>query len=221
MIEVCFSQNVRTLLCLAKNFGVELGDIALFPDDLTLGSLSNMSPQQRRSELEKLSIHPAEDFEEQYTSFVNTVSHASELRVWYANMPYEILACIYTCFISIENAAICSIDVNASELMDENGVINPSGICEGIHSLPVDAVRFKQIWSDLVRDNALLRTVDGWQPASHCLDFFDDLINDAIASCGSDDLENIGMAAFDLCAQSPYGFMNPEFFMGRAKLLCI
>ena len=34
MIEVCFSHNMRTLLCLAKNFGVELGDIALFPDDL-------------------------------------------------------------------------------------------------------------------------------------------------------------------------------------------
>ena len=79
MIEVCFSQNVRTLLCLAKNFGVGLGDIALFPDDLTLGSISNMNPHQRRSELEKLSIHPAEDFEEQYASFADTVSHASEL----------------------------------------------------------------------------------------------------------------------------------------------
>lgn len=220
MLEVCFSQNIRALLYLAKNFGVGLGDIALFPDDLTLGSISNMNPHQRRSELEKLSIHPAEDFEEQYASFIDAVSHALELRVWYANMPHEIIACIYTCFISVESATICSVDANASGLMDKNGAINPSGICAGIRSSPVDAVRFKQVWSNLVRNNALVRTVDGWQPTSHGLDFFDDMVKSAIASCDSNNLEDIGITAFDLCAQSPYGSMNPEFFIGRAKLLC-
>ena len=219
-VDVCFDGNAYAALKLAKNvFRLDLPHVELLCDDLTFGSLADMSFDVRSRELSRLHVDPSFLCERSSREFPLRVEAADELRLWSTGKPSDVLGEDYVASLAPQGVPISHIEVDAEGVLQD---IDAAGAAMRellASACPLDASRMREIWRRMLADDASLRVVVDGMPASRDVTYFDCALRELATHGNFESSSDLAIAALDSCAALAGGPINLEFYRGRAEEL--
>ncbi|WP_028263639.1 DUF3658 domain-containing protein [Atopobium fossor] len=237
LVDVFFDSTSESILKLAAQAGFFIEETAVFPDDVTIGSITTMTPKNRKSELVRRGYSVDQDFEQRYKAFLNTITQAKALRIWMLPYPHASLGLLYISSLVDLQTRIQSIKgierINPSVLWLDDAHVNTAPLSELMDAgCRLEQKTCAKQWQEFVKENASFRIMPNGVPMSCDEDIFD---KDIIAFCRECnlseihklsgekkgyELQNIAISLSELMSVRTGGMLNPDFYLSRiAKLI--
>ena len=211
------SECLRMPACV-QACGAPVGAVAVWHEDLALGTLSDWTAVGRCAALQSMGIELPDDFVRAWESFCDLMARARAIRVWRGSAPYEVMGEYALCTMVSPAVRVVAVDVDRCGLIDQ-GALGIEAFDDAVRSAKdVDVVGHGSLWRSLPA-GGLLRTLEDGVPAPCDVDAFDDVVRGAIDRCGTGDLVGLGVQCSVACREAAGGEINPEFFIERARRL--
>ena len=225
MMEICFDYSVYAKIRAMSSGGYSgIGEIAICPDDFSIGSLIPFTPQTRHDELIANGVELPDDFVESYKNFYEALKEAEKVRVWISDSPYELLGLYFISnyvYPKIQEIYVCSMAYLPNEYPENCLSCLPGEEWEKLikYSKIVATKEFSKLWGSLLNENSKLRITLNNQIVSVNVDYFDSDILAVAAKLKTDDIYIIADTALQNYTKNENVIFSIYFFLYRTEKL--
>ncbi|QWT17171.1 DUF1835 domain-containing protein [Collinsella sp. zg1085] len=223
-VNICFDSTVFAVLNLAKLAHVcthELDEIIEMPDNMTLGSLDDLSPEARYAAYLQYADFPKPDFIERMHNFHQRISHMAQVRIWTSNRLHERVGMLYLASLLAPNTTATYINYEQSGLRSPENAIEPERYLTCLtHEQVFDITYACAQWQQLVRENAYVRVLNNNCVRSLPEDAFDSIIYKTLLDAEPhQSLPELAYRAMHASAKQAGGLLSDDFFRHRILTL--
>lgn len=221
MIELCFDTSACARLKMLRMEGrLPLGHpIVYCPDDLSLGAITLLTPEERRKSLKSYGVTVPPDFVETYSRFLHTVQTGTKFRLWFSKSSYELAGVAFICSLlypRIQTVQACIANPEDFQIACI-AELSPEGWVQLAQREAAIALQpYAKQWQKLVSENAPLRISSNGILKSENIDYFDESLSKQSAA------EDCCTRATDALQQfitTHNGTFSIEFLIARAAAL--
>lgn len=224
MLEICFESTAWAEVKVLYSKENKEGEIALCPDNFSIGSLVPFTPQSRFGELVSYGMELPDGFIESYEKLFKLLEDAKEVRVWISDSPHELLGLYFISdyvYPRLRQIHVCSMsflskiyEVNClSCLSDEEW----SDLYTYSKVLSTDT--YFSLWQQFLKENSKLRIALKGRIVSVGIDYFDNDIIAASNQLKTDDAYVIADAVLNNYTQQEKVSLSIYFFLYRAYVI--
>lgn len=225
MLEICFDYTVYAQIkAMYSAQNSDMVEIAVCPDNLSIGALVPFTPQNRFNELVVHGIEVPDDFIKNYQRFFEMLNDVKKIRIWISNSPHESLGLYFISdfvYPQIQELCVCSMSYLPQRYNENCLSCLPNKDWQDLitYSKNILIENYSGLWQQMLKENTKLRIYLNRKIVSVSVNYFDKEIIAIAENLTTDDLYTIAGTALGSYIQRENVMFTIYFFIYRVEKL--